>query len=512
MIIIEDINDSANEQRQQSKYCLIYATQFTPTHHPLGMGHIAAELKKAGIRYNFYTIIANGNPELDEWVRDQEFDAYLFSIYDWNILTTKRIIEKIRKYHRNKKIIVGGCAGYAYGLIFKQLEPDFIVVGEGEEPIIKLIDAIENNKEVNTVPSIAYKRNDEIILNKEHATQDINKLASPYIYDVFNKRYYKQSNSYMFTRGCIFKCTYCLWGSPKSAGTFRVKDVNLALSELKILWHNGVREIKSQDAIFNFSTEYLKNIEENLSKRGIKFRWADADCRADFIDEEQVRIMKKLGVIEVGLGLETTNQQTQKTIKKFLDPKKVEEAVKILRKNNIKVHISFQIGLPGETEEDAKKTFEFVKKLNPDEAGIFHTRLQPGTELYETMDRYDCTNKEIFGCSTFSKNNNIDIKTSNSLIEEFYKNLQKISTKRTLLINNEHHPYKLTNDGGELTLTMYLREIREEDSLKGINENTEDFSKIKRIVLKTSEKTNNQDIQSIIKRMWPNATVVFSDD
>ena len=99
--------------------------------------------------------------------------------------------------------------------------------------------------------------------------------------------------------------------------------------------------------------------------------------------------MKKLGVREVGLGIETINPKTQKTIRKHLDINTIPPAIKLLRKYHMKIHVSMQLGLPGESEEDATNTFEFIKNLKTDEVGIFHTRLQPGTELYTNMNSYE---------------------------------------------------------------------------------------------------------------------------
>ena len=315
MIIIEDVNLL---RKEDLKFCLIYVLEKKPGLPPLGAGHIAAALKKANLIYHFYTVIIDDGCAIDEWLECLDFDVYLFSIYDWNVFKTKELIEKIKEHQPESKIIVGGHCCYDYKSTFEELNPDFAVIGDGEETITELIDCIKHEKDPKDIKGIAYKKQDKLIVTAVRQASDLNNVPSPYLNSVFNQVFYKDKTGFMFCRGCLFNCTYCYWGSPKESGKFRKKDVSLVVKELKKLWKAGVRRIQSQDSMFNFSTEYLKEINNELKKDNICFEWTDADCRADFMDEKQVKLMKEMGVVEIGLGIETVNPATQKIIKNIL--------------------------------------------------------------------------------------------------------------------------------------------------------------------------------------------------
>jgi radical SAM superfamily enzyme YgiQ (UPF0313 family) len=510
MIVIEDINET--EREDKPKCCLIYALDQKPAYQPLGLGHIAAEMKRKGYSYSFYTLIVQDDKQTSEWISNLDADVFLLSVYDWNIPSTTKIVNEIRKGHPGKKIILGGNACYAANEIFNKINPDVLVIGEGEQTIIELL---ERKKTIDAIRGIAYKKENAIIINPERTASDINAIASPYIESVFNERFYGNQAAFMLTRGCTFKCTYCLWGSPKEAGKFRHKNVELALEELKVLWQQGVRRIHPQDAIFNFSTEYLKKLADDLERKNMHFQWNDADCRADLIDEEQVKTLKRLGVFEVGLGLETTNPDTQKRIKKFLDTEKVKEAVRLLRKHHMKIHVSFQVGLPEETEEDVLKTFKFVKSLKTDEVGIFHTRVQPGTELYNTAERQEKTSECGLGVAYYSKNKGLKEEDIPRLIDSFFKELQPISTKVNLLVGGNHYPHKIhKKDNGNYEMTIYIREVREKDSLRGVDEIKDMLKRLDKILIKSDDQCSEEAelVLCALKTEFPGANFSVEKD
>jgi len=180
-------------------------------------------------------------------------------------------------------------------------------------------------------------------------------------------------------RGCPHACTFCQWGG--SNIPYRRHGLEYVASELKALARAGVRKIAFGDGTFNASTARLRGLRDVLAREGLAFTIYDADCRADIFDEEQALLLKELGVVDVGFGLESVNARTLGLIKKALDPRQVRRAVLAARPHIPSIHVSMIVGLPGETRQDIMATADFLGELPLDYVGVNALRLQEGTNL-----------------------------------------------------------------------------------------------------------------------------------
>lgn len=256
--------------------------------------------------------------------------------------------------------IVGG--GYA----------DFVLTGETETKLEKLVYEIENNKVFSSVSGITYKAGDKIITTpnvNDTNLEDVPEIDWDLI-DVrkcFRKFPHCKNMLYMYTsRGCPFKCTFC-YNTMFYNSCHRKRPIRHVLNEIKYLEENY--ELDGA----NFSDEFLLLTDEEIeeittfrNENNLKFFWG-AETRADaYKDIEKLRRMYDSGCRWLMLGLETGSEETRKKIQKPMNKDIIRNFVDMCTEVGITTFGSFIIGFPDETPERLKETAEFALSLNVD--------------------------------------------------------------------------------------------------------------------------------------------------
>jgi radical SAM superfamily enzyme YgiQ (UPF0313 family) len=150
----------------------------------------------------------------------------------------------------------------------------------------------------------------------------------------------------------------------------------------------------------------MLKLAREIKKRKLKIPWG-AMARADTIDKQTLKVLKDSGLCVIKYGVESGVQEILDKIGKNLNLEKVEKAVRFTRDLGIKVHLTFALGLTGDTKETIKKTINYAIKLNPDSAQFSVVTPFPGTRYYENLERkkfllnkkwsdFDGTNVAVF--------------------------------------------------------------------------------------------------------------------
>lgn len=362
---------------------------------PIGMGYVSSYLRKHG---HDTKIIDGVNLGLDndEIVRRcEEFGAKLVGIYVLSAYFLNAV-ELIQKLHeKGFKVVLGGAhPTFMPKFTIEKSGADFIVAEEAEKTVLALVNALEHNEPVEHIPGI-YTKNGTF--TPSTPTTDLDEFPFP-DWEQIDPRKYKKAPHGGFirhfpyapisaSRGCPYRCTFC--ASPKfSRRSIRFRSPENVVAEIRYLVDNfGIKEIHFEDDNLTLWRDFAVKICNLIIEQGIKISWACPNgVRADKVDLELFKLMKKSGCYYVAFGVESGNQEILDNVKKDLRLEDVERAARLARKVGIMTQGFFIFGLPGETPETIEKTIQFAKSVPLTRAQFLILDVMPGTELWDTMN------------------------------------------------------------------------------------------------------------------------------
>jgi radical SAM superfamily enzyme YgiQ (UPF0313 family) len=268
---------------------------------------------------------------------------------------------------------------------------DAICRGEFDYTVRDLVRALAEGRNWLEVPGLTWREGGEIRVNPDRPLiEDLDQIPFP-ARDLVDSPYYRQGTfrgkrctTVVTSRGCPFRCTYCLWPNTLYGHGFRARSAGNVVDELEeCVKEYGVDEVYFDDDSMALDRERMLDICRLIVKRGIHFEWI-SQCRVDSMDEEVLRAMKKSGCRYIRFGVESGSPRMLKLMKKGITPEKVMETFRLARKVGIRTQAFFLFGIPGETGETVRETIEFAKKLRPGSAQFAVAIPHPGTELFAT--------------------------------------------------------------------------------------------------------------------------------
>lgn len=270
-------------------------------------------------------------------------------------------------------------------------ELDLIAIGEGEATIVEIVREQEGKKRWELVKGLAFRKGGEVIINEARPLIDINTLPLPARHLIPLGRYRALHTAISMTtsRGCPFRCIFCI-GRQMVGAKVRYRDPIKVVDELEMLAGYDFPQINISDDLFTAKKDHCFSICDEIIKRKLSFHWSSF-ARVDTVDYDVLEKMKEAGCKHVSFGVESANEAILKTIKKGITLEKVRKAVQMCIDVGIGPHVSFILGLPGETPETIKETTEFGKELGQRGAlyGFHLLAPFPGTAVREENDKYD---------------------------------------------------------------------------------------------------------------------------
>lgn len=374
---------------------------------PLGLGYIASMLRDVGHDVEIMDINAFrwNIDEVEEKIKKAEFDiagiGAIVTVYRY----VKWLIGILRKYHSEKKIMIGGSVGTSIPhIILEKTEADIVCIGEGEVTVVEIIKALENNSDLSKVDGVWYRGKDgRIYSNKGRMSiQNLDSIPLP-AWDLFpmdiylknpvgapNRNKWINGNSdgnvplsmnLNATRGCPYKCIYCYHDF--MGMKYRHRSPENIIKEMKILYDRyGVRYFHFIDDEFclkrDFVYKFCKQVKEEFKGDII---WGCAG-RVNLMNEDLIATMADSGCVLIGYGIESGSQRMLNAMKKGVTVKQAKDALRWTIKHLGWADTSFMVGAPGENRETIQETIDFCKELDLNPAVIFFTTPYPGTELY----------------------------------------------------------------------------------------------------------------------------------
>ncbi len=303
-------------------------------------------------------------------------------------------------------------------------ELDFIVIGEGELVFKDLLDRLRGGEDYSDIDGLAYRENGHARINeKTRLIEDLDTLPFPARDLLPLDKYWKYAVPMAHThkspknvpiatsRGCPFRCTFC--SSCHHWGKFRTRSVESVLAEMdELKYRYGVEELKFEDDNLTADKKRARALFQGMIDRGYNFHWNTPNGIAVWtLDDEIMDLIAASGAYELTLAIETGNQWVMDNIiKKPLKLEKVLPAAEAARKRGLLLRAYLIIGLPGETVEQIKDTFEIVKKAGIYKFAPFLYTPLPGSELYEKCiemglidDDYDFETYNIYYKAPFKR-------------------------------------------------------------------------------------------------------------
>lgn len=376
----------------------VYGVVIKPSYAPLGLLYIGACLEKAGHELQFIDLdIDSLDPEkVVEHVIETKPDLICFGSTTATINNALAISKAIKKA-TNTPILLGGIhATIAGEKVINDNNINFVIKGEGEETIVELANAIEKATDVSTIKGLYFKIKGKTIFTGERAPiEDLDKIPFPARHLLKKPFSYTPPDalqtpvtSIMTSRGCPAACTYCC--TKQIFGRrMRFRSIKNVIDEIEhVVKKYGFREIHIMDDCFTVDKQRVLEFRDEIKRRNIKTTFVFSNgIRADQIDEDILTALKDLGVLSVGFGVESGNQQILKNIKKGIHMNTVRKAFKLSKKFGFETWGFFMMGLPGETEETINDTINFAKELDPDFAKFLILKPFPGSEVFTELNR-----------------------------------------------------------------------------------------------------------------------------
>lgn len=401
------------------------------SHSNLAVRYLSDYLRKqTQVKASFLELTINQDVDhMISKILEDKPEAVGFSCYIWNIDLVLQIAETIKIGNSSIQIILGGPEVSFDSAKTMEMYPfvDFIIRGEGELPLGYLIAALKEKKSIERISGLTYRSNNAIMVNEDQRSYvALDELAYPYLE---NEDFSNQYIYYETTRGCPFNCSYCLSSSEKGVrklSFWRIREDILKLVKTR------ANAVKLVDRTFNFDQRRAMEIMSyivSVNHSNMKFHM---EMTAEIMDEEFVAFINELPVdmFQFEIGVQSTNPETLSAVNRRSDYQTLSGITrKIIAGKNAHVHLDLIAGLPLESYDLFKKSFNDIYKLKAEKLQLGFLKVLKGTRI-----RNDA---EFYGIRYLDKAPYEVVKTDHISLTEllFLKRIEKLVT----LYYDEHY-------------------------------------------------------------------------
>lgn len=376
-----------------------------------------------------YTI----NQQKDDIMRDiylEHPDVVCVSCYIWNLSFVKELMADLIKILPGADFWAGGpeVSYDAEKFLAENSEFKGVMVGEGEETFKELAGYyVETNPQnLKDMTGICYRDGDQIIHNGWRQIMDLSSI--PFIYkdlSEFKNRiiYYESS------RGCPFSCSYCLSSIDKK---LRFRDTETVKKELQFFIDNKVPQVKFVDRTFNCKHDHAMAIWKYINEHDNGVTNFHFEISADLLREEELQEMSTMrpGLIQLEIGVQSTNPDTIKAIHRTMDFEKLKGIVdRIHSFENIHQHLDLIAGLPYEDYDSFRHSFNDVYALKPQQLQLGFLKVLKGSHMMEMCKEYGIVYKtqepyEVLSTKWLDYDHVLKLKTVENMVEVYYNSGQ----------------------------------------------------------------------------------------
>jgi anaerobic magnesium-protoporphyrin IX monomethyl ester cyclase len=364
---------------------------------PLGLGYIAASLQKAGHEVNLIDCTFMDKTEALE--KALAVKAEVAGIY---CMVT--MVDECAWFAENLRphcdlLVAGGplptCDPEPFMKNF-----DVVVLGEGEQTMLDLLQARADGSGIETIPGIVYRTDPDwpakgklVHTPERKFAKELDNIPFPARNLIPNDSYIRQGRkkygysitTVMSTRGCPYRCEFC--SNVVFGGSYRERSPGNVVDEIESALALGYDRISFTDDVFTMKKERVVRVCQEITRRGLHFNW---EClgRVDALDHPAAVVMKAAGCTRIFFGIESGNEQMLERMNKKITLDEARRAVNAAHHAGLQVGAFFILCYPGDTDDTVLETLRFATSLPLDYLGLSMPYPLPGTDLYRrTKDR-----------------------------------------------------------------------------------------------------------------------------
>lgn len=364
---------------------------------PLGVGFLASYLKTQGIDVKIIDALRDNlsNQKILELILQENpvavgitcLSAFYNEVVELSLLVKKN----------NIRCLIGGV--HPTFLPYKTLvdsKADYVICGEGEIALAKLIKANFINDNIKGVYSLENLKDENQVFEKGEIIENLDEISFPDWQQLNPNLYPKAPHGAIAknfpigiittSRGCPYECVFC--ASPQFYGRkIRYRSAENVIEEIKYLIDSyGVKEIHFEDDNLTLNREHIEKICNLIIENKLNISWACPNgIRADKVDEKLIKLMAQSGCYYFAYGIESANAKILENIKKRETIDIIEKSIEIADKCGISCQGFFIFGLPGETKETIEESINFARKSKLSRAQFLILDVLPGCELWDSL-------------------------------------------------------------------------------------------------------------------------------
>lgn len=431
---------------------LLVAINAKYIHSNLGVYSLKAYARKKGgfsqaeIEIGEYTINHSREAILTD-IYKRRPEVIGFSCYIWNIEYVRSLLLDLPKILPKVKIWLGGPeVSYDGEAVLEEFpQVSGVMAGEGEETFCQLVQYYETSGRERTleeVPGILYRVSGSRGEQSGEHGQEIRKtppqrlleLSSiPFPYQDWEDEIWEQNRHriyyYESSRGCPYSCSYCLSSIEK---TVRFRDMDMVKRELQFFLDRRVSQVKFVDRTFNCKKSHAVEIWKYLTEHDNGITNFHFEVAADCFDEDMIALLRQMrpGLIQLEIGVQTTNPKTIQAIRRNMDVAKVEHmTAKVRAGGNIHQHLDLIAGLPWEDLESFRKSFDQVYRMRPDQLQLGFLKVLKGSYMEEQREAYQLSYTssppyEVLSTRWLSFDDVMRLKQIEEMVEVYYNSGQ----------------------------------------------------------------------------------------
>lgn len=356
-----------------------YSHQNLALHYIKQYSKVNTKVLEFNINQNIETIYGE--------ILKEEADVIGFSSYIWNIEFIQRLSSDLKMVNPNVKIIWGGpeVSFDTKELLEDNPAVDIIIRGEGEETSKELFNGLTTEMDLSKTYGISYRDGDKIFINPERELiKNLDDIPSPFFDMEIQKGkllYYEMS------RGCPFKCAYCLSSTIKGVRYFSEERIK---SDLLKIMEFDVDTVKLVDRTFNSNEAFSIRIMEFIKEHAPEGMCFHMELMAHMISDEFLEFLKDMpvGLFQFEIGIQSTNPDTLREIYRITNLERLAHSVKTIRSyNNIHQHVDLIAGLPYEDYDSFKESFNYAYNLGAEKLQLGFLKLLRGSRLRIDADK-----------------------------------------------------------------------------------------------------------------------------
>ena len=422
----------------ERKHILLAAINAKYIHSNLAVYSLKAYAKKYQNQIGLAEYTINQNPDdiLKGIYRDHP-EVLCISCYIWNISYVRNLIREVHKVLPDTAIWLGGpeVSYDARKVLEEHPEVTGVMKGEGEVTFLELAGFyLEGISELAKIEGITYRDGDQIQENPWRGITDLSTI--PFVYKDL-KKFENRIIYYESSRGCPFSCSYCLSSIDKK---LRFRDLELVKEELQFFLDHNVPQVKFVDRTFNCKHDHAMAIWKYLIAHDNGITNFHFEVAADLLNEEEIALIRTMrpGMIQLEIGVQSTNPDTIREIHRKMDFAQVSEVVtRVQEGHNVHQHLDLIAGLPFEDYERFQQSFDDIYALHPQQLQLGFLKVLKGSFMYQAAPEYGCVCQsrepyEVLYTRWLPYDDVLRLKLVEEMVEVYYNSNQFGKTLRAI--------------------------------------------------------------------------------